>query len=215
MHIVMLEVISRCKSYKDIRNMKDFIFIIGTSGVGKSTLAQGLFHHYKSTCVEQHMVPAFISRDGREVMTGELEELTCWANQKAMLLCFYRLGYKNIIASDIDDLRTRDIPQDFKGYEYITIKLVCSDLLQIRNQMKNRSDNGLVDYELQESCNEKNLNRPCLPNEHSIDIAGMAVETVLKKAIEVIDSNPSLLDYEYEKPDQSRFYSWVFSNGLR
>ena len=39
-------------------------------------------------------------------MTGELEEITCWENQVAMLMCFHRLGYKNIIASDIDDLRT-------------------------------------------------------------------------------------------------------------
>ena len=46
-------------------------------------------------------------------MTGELEEITCWENQVAMLMCFYRLGYKNIIASDIDDLR----PSCF-DYEY-------------------------------------------------------------------------------------------------
>jgi len=27
--------------------MKDYIFIIGPSGVGKTTLAKGLFEHYK------------------------------------------------------------------------------------------------------------------------------------------------------------------------
>ncbi len=195
--------------------MKDFIFIIGASGIGKSTLAQGLFNHYKSTYIEEYMIPEFISRDGKEEITGELEELTCWENMKAMLMCFNKLGYKNIVASDIDDLRTRDIPHDFKGYEYITIKLVCSDLLQIQTQMKNRPKNGLIDYVLQEKCNKKNLNRPCLPNEHVIDVAGMTVETVLKKAIEIIDNSSSILDYEYEKPDKRYFYSWVFSNGLR
>ena len=114
--------------------MKDFIFIIGTSGVGKSTLAQGLLQQFKTTCVEQHMVPEFISRDGQEEMTGELEEKTCWENQKAMLLCFHKLGFRNIIAADIDDLRTRDIPIDFKGYRYITLKLVCTDLAQLQHQ---------------------------------------------------------------------------------
>ena len=84
--------------------MKDFIFVTGASGIGKTTLANGLLEHYKTTCIEQHMVPDFISRDGSEPMTGELEELTCWENQVAMLMCFHRLGYKNIIASDIDDL---------------------------------------------------------------------------------------------------------------
>lgn len=61
--------------------MKDFIFITRASGIGKTTLANGLLEHYKTTCIEQHMVPAFVSRDGNEPMTGELEELTCWENQ--------------------------------------------------------------------------------------------------------------------------------------
>lgn len=80
------------------------------------------------------MVPEFISRDGSEPMTGELGELTCLENQVAMLMCFHRLGYKNIIASDIDDLRTSDIPVVFKGTDFITLKLVCSDLKQILGQ---------------------------------------------------------------------------------
>jgi hypothetical protein len=195
--------------------MKDFIFIIGTSGIGKSTLGQGLFDYYKSTFIEQHMIPEFISRDGKEKMTGELEEITCWENMKSMLFCFHKLGYKNIIASDIDDLRTRDIPQDFKGYEYITIKLVSSDLLQIQEQMKHRPNNGLIDYRLQKKCNDKNINRPCLPNEYVIDIAGITAKDVLNQAINIIDANSSLLNYEYKKPDKKYFYSWVFSNGLR
>ena len=66
------------------------------------------------------------------------------------------MGYKNIIASDIDDLRTADIPVVFKGTNFITIKLVSSDLYQIQEQMKNRPNNGLIDYELQEKMNEKN-----------------------------------------------------------
>ena len=69
--------------------MKDFIFITGASGIDKTTLANGLLEHYKTACIEQHMVPEFISRDGSEPMTGELEELTCWENQVAMLMCYH------------------------------------------------------------------------------------------------------------------------------
>lgn len=195
--------------------MKDFIFITGASGIGKTTLANGLLEHYKTTCVEQHMVPEFISRDGSEPMTGELEELTCWENQVAMIKCFHRLGYKNIIASDIDDLRTADIPIVFKGTDFITIKLICSDLRQIQEQMRNRPNNGLVDFELQEKMNEKNRKRKPLINEVEIDVAGKSIEEVREQAIDIIETTPSRLDYEYTKPPKEAFYSWVFANGLR
>lgn len=195
--------------------MKDFIFITGASGIGKTTLANGLLEHYRTVCIEQHMIPEFISRDGIEEMTGELEERTCWENQVAMLLCFNKLGYKNIIASDIDDLRTADIPVVFKGYNYITIKLICRDLEQIRIQMKNRPNNGLIDYELQKNMNIKNLARKPLVNEVEIDITGKTAEEVRIEVINIIDTFISELDYVYEKPSKELFYSWVFANGLR
>ena len=195
--------------------MKDFIFITGASGVGKTTLCNGLLAHYKTTCVEQHMIPEFISRDGTEPMTGKLEELTCWENQVAMLMCFHKLGYKNIIASDIDDLRTADIPIVFKGTDYITIKLISSDLKQIHEQMKNRPNNGLIDYELQEKMNDKNIKRSPLVNDVEIDVAGKSIEEVLEQAINIIETTPSKFEYEYTKPPKEMFYSWVFANGLR
>ena len=194
---------------------KDFIFITGASGIGKTTLAKGLLQHYRTTCIEQNMIPEFISRDGSEPMTGELEELTCWENLVAMLMCFHKLGYKNIIASDIDDLRTADIPVVFKGKKYITIKLVSTDPEQIRKQMENRPENGLIDYELQEKMNAKNPKRDPLINEVEIDVAGKTSEEVLKQAIALIDTEIPLLEYDYEKPPKALFYSWVFANGLR
>ncbi len=195
--------------------MKDFIFITGASGIGKTTLADGLLRHYKTTCIEQHMIPEFISRDGSEPMTGELEELTCWENQVAMLLCFHRLGYKNIIASDIDDLRTADIPVVFKGTDFVTIKLICSDLHQIQEQMRNRPNNGLIDFELQKKMNEKNIKRNPLINEVEIDVAGKSISEVLEQAINIVETTPIQLDYEYIKPPKKLFYSWVLANGLR
>lgn len=195
--------------------MKDFIFITGASGVGKTTLCNGLLAHYKTTCIEQHMIPEFISLDGTTPMTGALEELTCWENQVAMLMCFHKLGYKNIIASDIDDLRTADIPIVFKGTDYITLKLLSSNLRQIQEQMKNRPNHGLIDYELQEKMNDKNIQRSPLVNEVEIDVAGKSIEEVLKQAISIIETTPSKLEYDYAKPPKEMFYSWIFANGLR
>lgn len=37
--------------------MRDFIFIIGASGIGKTTLATKLYEHYKGAYVEMSMIP--------------------------------------------------------------------------------------------------------------------------------------------------------------
>ncbi len=61
----------------------------------------------------------------------------------------------------------------------------------------------------------KNMNREPLINEIEIDIAGKSIKEVLEQAINMIDTAPSCLDYEYAKPPKEMFYSWVFANGLR
>lgn len=37
--------------------MKDFIFIIDPSGIGKTTLAKSLYNHYNGVYFEQNMIP--------------------------------------------------------------------------------------------------------------------------------------------------------------
>ena len=192
--------------------MRDFIFIIGTSGIGKTTLGKGLFAHYNGAFVEQNMVPEF--GIPKNVDEGVFEEKVCWECCVAQMMKFHEMGIKNIIGSDFDDLRTADIPEVFKGYNYITIKLICKDLSQLHNQMENRK-NGLIDYELQRKCSDKVNKRPLLINEVEIDITNKTSQQVLDEAIKVIDNTETLIEYDYQKPKKDLFYSWVFSNGLR
>lgn len=97
----------------------------------------------------------------------------------------------------------------------MTIKLICKDLNQLQKQMKNRPNNGLVDFELQQKMNEKNVKRKPLVNEIEIDVTGKLIDEVLQQAINMIDTTASLIDYDYTKPPKEMFYSWVLSNGLR
>lgn len=195
--------------------MRNFIFIIGPSGVGKTTLAKQLFKHYKSVYIEQNMIPEFLTLDGETEMTGEFEEETCWSNTVALLKNFHELGYRNIIGLDFDDLRTRDIPEVFRGYNYITLKLICSNYEQNLNQMVNREAGGLIDIELLEKMYVKITTRKLLINEFEIDVNGKTPKEVMLEAVELIDNATTLVDYEYIKPHKEAFYSWIFSNGLR
>ena len=159
------------------------------------------------------MVPEFCIPSN--VDGGVFEELLCWECCVAQLKKFNELGIKNVISGDFDDLRTADIPIVFKGYNYITLKLVCNDYEQNYEQMKNRGGNGLIDFELLQKSREKINNRPLLINEYVIDVSGKSPNRVLQEAIELIDNAETVTDYKYTKPPKELFYSWVFSNGLR
>lgn len=196
--------------------MKDFIFIIGPSAVGKTTLAKELYQHYNGVYFEQNMVPEFsIPEDCEDV--GVFEEQVCWDNVLLQLKFFYDQGFRNIVALDFDDLRTREIPKIFRGYNFITIKLISSSPEQIRDQMIHRHNNegGLYDLDNIVKSNKKIKNRNLLPNEVIIDVFGKSKEDVLKEAIDKIDSFVPLIDYDYELDDENNYQSWIKSKNLR
>ena len=194
----------------------DFIFIIGPSAVGKTTLAKELYKHYKGVYIEQNMVPEFIIPEN-VVDEGIYEEEICWDNVLVQLKYFYNKGCRNIVALDFDDVRTRELPLIFKGYDFITLKLISSDPQQIKRQMIHRSENegGLYYLENVERSNQVIMNRKLLPNEVMIDVAGKTKTEVLNEAIKIIDDFEPLKEYDYELEDEQNFLSWVQSRNLR
>ena len=193
--------------------MKDYIFVIGPSGVGKTTLARGLYAHYQGVYFEQNMIPEFGIPEG--VDEGRFEEEVMWEGSLALLRFFHEKGLKNIVAADFNDLRTREIPRLFRGSDFITLKLVSSDYRQNLEQMLSRGEGGLVDTKLLRESTEKIINRPLLPGEALLDVAGKSPEEVLSEAIGLIDSFECPREYAYTEPGKEQFYSWVWSDGLR
>ena len=194
----------------------DFIFIIGPSAVGKTTLAKKLYKHYNGVYFEQNMVPEF-SIPKECIDEGVFEEQTCWDNVILQLNWFYDRGFKNIVALDFDDIRTRELPKIFKDYKYITLKLISSNPNQIKKQMVDRKNNegGLYDIDNVEKSNAKIRNRHLLPNEVLIDVCGKSKDEVLKEAISIIDNFHPLIKYEYELDNEKNYQSWVKSKNLR
>lgn len=190
--------------------MHQIIFIDGFSGIGKTTLAKRLHQHYKGVYIEQYMIPDFVTKDGKTEITGREEDETLYRLMVANIKEFAKLEYKNIIALDFNAVRFRDIPVDFKGYDYLIIHLVCSNKEQNLEQMKNREE-GLIDLEMlkNEYLRHEKYPRPLLPNEIVIDVTNKSADEVFAKAVDKIDSTKAQLDYEYTMPDKRCFGTWV------
>lgn len=193
----------------------DYIFIIGPGAVGKTTLAKGLYQHYNGVYLEQNMVPEFVVPNNVGDI-GIYEEQLCWDNMLLQPEFFYDKGHRNIVALDFDDVRTRELPLIFKGYKFITLKLVSSNADQIKEQMIHRHNNegDLYAPDYVERLNYVIMNRKPLPNEVQIDVAEKTKEEVLNEAINIIDSFDPKTDYFYEFDDEHNYLSWVQSRQL-
>ena len=190
----------------------DFIFVIGPSAVGKTTLAKELYQHYNGVYIEQNMVPEFIiPKDTEDV--GIYEEQLCWENTLAQIKFFYDKGFKNIVALDFDDIRARELPKIFQGYNFIIIRLISSDPEQIKIQMEHRKNNegGLFRPEYIERSNSVIKNRKLLPNEIIVDIADKNKDKILTEVIKKIDNFNPDKNYSYELDDEKNYLSWVQS----
>ena len=193
----------------------DYIFIIGPSAVGKTTLAKALYLHYGGVYVEQNMVPGFVIPDGVED-PGLFEEQLCWENTLLQIRYFHDKGFRNIVALDFDDVRARELPVLFRGSVFVTLRLVSGDPGQILRQMKHRKDHegGLYAPDRAERSNEVIRSRRLQPNEVPIDIAGKSKEEVLAEAIGIIDCFQPDKDYRYAPDDERHYVSWVQSRRL-
>lgn len=189
--------------------MHQIIFIDGYSGIGKTTLAKKLYKYFKSVYIEQFMIPNFITKDGKNKITGREEDETLYRLMVANIKAFAKLGYKNIIALDFNEIRFRDIPVDFKGYDYLIIHLVCEKGQNLK-QMRNRGK-GLIDLDLLEKAylRKEKYPRPLLPNEIIIDVTNKSSDEVFNIAKNKVINTKSLLNYKYEKPDRRCFGTWV------
>ncbi len=188
----------------------DYIFIIGPGAVGKTTLAKALYLHYGGVYVEQNMVPEFVIPDSVED-AGLFEERLCWENTLLQIRYFHDQGFRNIVALDFDDVRTRELPVIFRGSDFVTLKLISSDPGQIMRQMTHRKqhEGGLYAPDRVERSNEVIRSRRLLPNEVQIDVAGKTKEEVLAEAIGIIDRFQPDKEYVYTPDDERHYLSWV------
>ncbi len=147
----------------------DLIIVHGSPGNGKTTLAQELHKALESPWFEFGWIPEFTNKNPYTKISQKEEEQMSFENLVLVCKNYIKHGYKNIIISDLDDIRMLDINEVFNGYNYVIISLYSEDDDTIKERILTRDNgNSYKNWEESIGINKLIKNRRTLPNEYRI-----------------------------------------------
>lgn len=166
--------------------MPDFIFIAGAPGSGKSTLAQRLQERLGSPCFEFGWIPEF-RLPGPDSQARE--EALSFENLTFVVKNYVRHGYRNIIVTDLNDIRFREIPRRFARYRYVILTLVVTDDEVLKRRVLNETRSSAYrDYDAALRHNRLIRARDLLPNEYRVDNTNQGVEETVEEALQILEA---------------------------
>lgn len=187
----------------------DFIILHGSPGNGKTTLSRKLHDHFKSPYFEFGWIPEFRCLTPSVQISQKKEEQLSFENLMLVVKNYNRHGFKNIIITDLDDIRMLDIPVVFEGYNYIILTLYCDKDEIIKQRILTRDNgNSYLDWETSVKTNSLIRERDTLPNEYRILNSRNDVEITFRELLKHIEGHvPS----QSNKTDLSRddFYTYI------
>lgn len=163
-----------------INNFYDIIFIAGAPGTGKSSVAKSLQEKLNCPCFEFGWIPEFRNK-GIETISYEEDEAIAFENLSLVAKNYIKHGFKNIIITDLEDKRIKELHTVFQKENYILLTLTVSDneILKSRVLDETRSS-GYRDFESAIKINNEIISRPLLPNETRVDATNQSLEDVVK-----------------------------------
>ncbi|OBR65883.1 hypothetical protein A7K91_18080 [Paenibacillus oryzae] len=189
----------------------DFIIVHGSPGNGKSTLSRMLNEHLKSPYFEFGWIPEFRSLTPSLDISQAAEEQLSFENLILVAKNYNCHGFKNIILTDLNDIRMLDIHQIFKGYRYIILTLYSDNDDIIKQRVLTR-DNGneYKDWETSVAMNALIKSREKLPNEYRIENSGQHPETALQLMLELMAAHePADADDINVIEQREYYYSYI------
>ncbi|USN58928.1 MAG: AAA family ATPase [Candidatus Peribacteria bacterium] len=161
-------------------NFYDIIFIAGAPGTGKSSVAKSLQEKLNCPCFEFGWIPEFRNK-GIETISYEEDETIAFENLSLVAKNYIKHGFKNIIITDLEDKRIKELHTVFQQENYILFTLTVSDdeILKSRVLDETRSS-GYRDFESAIKISNEINSRELLPNEIRIDATNQSVENVVK-----------------------------------
>ncbi|WP_366289848.1 AAA family ATPase [Paenibacillus sp. AN1007] len=187
----------------------DFIILHGAAGTGKSTLSKRLHEHLTSPYFEFGWIPEFRSLNPSIQITQKEEEQLAFENLMLVVKNYNQHGFKNIIITDLDDARIREIPIQFEGFNYIILTLYCDEDEVIRERIENRDNgNSYSDWEQSIQLNSLIRRRNKLPNEYRIHNSSNDIEGALEVLLDYLGTHVPSRNSETQV-SKDEFYSYI------
>lgn len=158
--------------------MKDFIFIAGAPGSGKSSVAKVLQEKLNSPIFEFGWIPEF-RNTGSKVISYTEEESLAFENLVLVAKNYAKHGFKNVIITDLNNDYIERLPHIFGNYDFAIYTLRINDqaILKRRILDQNRSSE-YRDWGKASKINEALQNRQPFQNERFIDVTEQSIENV-------------------------------------
>jgi broad-specificity NMP kinase len=161
-------------------NFYDIIFIAGAPGTGKSSVAKYIQEKLNCPCFEFGWIPEFRNK-GNESISYIEDEAIAFENLSLVAKNYIKHGFKNIIITDLEDKRIKELHTVFQKENYILLTLIVNDNEILKSRVLNETrSSGYRDFKSAIKINKEILNRELLPNEIRIDTTNQSLEEVVK-----------------------------------
>lgn len=165
--------------------MKDFIFIAGAPGSGKTTISRLL--HEKLSCALIDFGNLRIFHLDREWSNAnEEEEEMSFENLVFILKNYTKHGYKNVIVDDLKDFRIEQLPETFKDFRYIILTLVIGSDEELRKRVTQERDSGYKNADKAIEWNNHIKSRSKLRGEYKIDNSHNKPEKTVEEIMKLL-----------------------------
>jgi shikimate kinase len=191
--------------------MLDLIFIAGAPGSGKSTIAKGLQKRLCSPYFEFGWIPEFRDKPKGRATMAEEEQLS-FENLKLVLKNYLRHGYRQIIVTDLNDQRLRDLYKAFHRRRYLLLTLTVNNEGALRKRVLDAErPSGYRDTATAWRINQMIVQRPLLPREIRFDNSSPQVTAAERRILKLIVAEEKR---GHEKaankaPRKNSFYSYL------
>jgi hypothetical protein len=168
--------------------MRDFIFVAGSPGSGKSTVCALLWQRLASPYLEfGHFRQMHL--DNTWSNASPLEEQMAFENLLFTLKNYIHYGYKNVIVTDLEEYRVQQLPELFPKSNYLIATLYVSTYAALKARVLNpERDSGYRNYQAAWAWNVGVQERATLRNEYKLDNSAEQPDGVVEAILRLVEA---------------------------